>query len=131
MSWLTAADRGGMLRNAANAAVTLRVQRLQHRLGMAFGDAEQGAGGAFGPAVALLPVLQGARADADERRKLALAEGEFFPDGSGVGPVEFGFARGLRFPRRMAPPSLRLVTSAGRVRLSFVFGAHGPNHFPG
>ncbi len=74
------------------------MQRLQHRLGMAFGDAEQGAGGAFGAAVALFPVLQGAGADADERRKLALAEGEFFPDGPGVGPVKFGFTGGLRFP---------------------------------
>lgn len=36
------------------------MQRLQHRLGMEFRDTQEGAGGAFGPAVALLPVLEGA-----------------------------------------------------------------------
>ncbi len=33
---------------------------------MGRGDAEQGAGGSFWAAVALFPVLEGARADADE-----------------------------------------------------------------
>ena len=40
------------------------MKRLQHGPRVAFGDAEEGAGGAFGATVALLPVLQGARADA-------------------------------------------------------------------
>ena len=75
------------------------MQRLQHRFRVAFGDAEKGAGGAFGAAVALLPILQGAGADADERGEVTLAEGEFFPDGPGVGLVEFGLAGGLRFSR--------------------------------
>jgi len=39
---------------------------LQHRFGIGFGDAEDGAGGAFGKAGALFPVLEGAGADADE-----------------------------------------------------------------
>lgn len=42
------------------------MQRFQHRLGMGLGDAEEGAGGSFGTAVALFPVLEGARADAHE-----------------------------------------------------------------
>jgi hypothetical protein len=36
------------------------MQRLQHRLRVGFRDAEEGAGGAFGAAVALFPVLEGA-----------------------------------------------------------------------
>ena len=53
---------------------------------MALGDAREGACGAFGMAVALFPVLQGARADADERGKLGLGQAELFANGTGVGP---------------------------------------------
>ena len=74
-----------------------RVQGLQHRFRVAFGDAEEGAGGAFRAAMALLPVLQGARADADERGRLTLTEAEFFANNAGVGPVERGFAGGFLF----------------------------------
>jgi len=61
------------------------VERLQHRCGMGFGDAEEGAGGAFGMAVALFPVLEGAGAYADEGGELALAEAEFVAHGFGIG----------------------------------------------
>ena len=61
------------------------MKRLQHRLRVAFGDAEEGAGGAFGAAVALLPVLQRPRADADERGELALAEAQCLPDARASG----------------------------------------------
>jgi len=37
-----------------------------------FRNAQEGAGGAFGAAVALFPVLEGAWADADERGELNL-----------------------------------------------------------
>ncbi len=57
-----------------------------------------GGGRALWAAVALLPVLQGARADADEGGELALREAELFADDAGVGPVEFGFAGGFLFP---------------------------------
>lgn len=73
------------------------MKRCQHGLWVAFGDAEEGAGGAFGAAVALLPVLQGARADTDERGELAQAE--LLPDGASVGPVERGFCGSLSFCR--------------------------------
>ena len=53
------------------------MQRLQHRLGMKLGDAEEGAGGAFRAAVALFPVLERAGTDADEGGELGLAEAEF------------------------------------------------------
>ena len=46
------------------------VQRLQHGLRVGFRDAQEGAGRAFGAAVALFPVLEGAVADADESGKL-------------------------------------------------------------
>jgi len=50
------------------------MQRLQHGLQMRFRDAQEGAGDAFGAAVALFPFLEGAGTDADECRKLNLAE---------------------------------------------------------
>jgi hypothetical protein len=43
------ADSPEILFNRSGASP---VQRLKHRLGMGFGDAEEGAGGAFGAAVA-------------------------------------------------------------------------------
>jgi hypothetical protein len=76
------------------ARFVLRMERLQHRLVPRCGG---GAGGAFGAAVALLPVLQGARADADQRGELALAQAEFLADGASVGPVERLFAGGFLF----------------------------------
>ena len=51
---------------------------------MGLGDAEKGAGGAFGAAVALLPVLKGAGADADEGDELVLAQTELIAHGLGV-----------------------------------------------
>ena len=51
------ADSLGILFSRSSASPA---QRFPHRLGMGFGDAEEGAGGAFGAAVALLPVLEGA-----------------------------------------------------------------------
>ena len=65
---------------------------LQHRCGVAFGDAEEGAGGAFGTAVALFPVLEGAGADADQGGELGLAEPELLANRLGVGPLERGRA---------------------------------------
>jgi hypothetical protein len=50
------------------------MQRLQYGLRMRFRDAQEGAGDAFGAAVALFPFLEVAGADADESRKLNLAE---------------------------------------------------------
>ena len=50
------------------------MQGFQHGLRVDLRDSEQGAGGSFGMAVALLPILQRARADADERGELGLAE---------------------------------------------------------
>jgi hypothetical protein len=66
---------------------SLRVKRLQHGPGMAFGNAKEGTGGAFRVAVALLPVLQGAGADADVGCELALGAAEFFADHAGVWPM--------------------------------------------
>ena len=48
------------------------MQRLQHRLGMGFRDTQESAGGVFGAAVALFPVLECAGADADESCELDL-----------------------------------------------------------
>ena len=46
---------------------------------------------------ALFPVLQRARADADERGELTLTQAEFFANDAGVGPVERDFAGGFLF----------------------------------
>ena len=73
------------------------VEGLQHGLGVAFGDTEERAGGAFGMAVALLPILQSPRADADESGELGLTEAEFFTNRAGVGPLERRGAGRLRF----------------------------------
>lgn len=52
------------------------VEGFEHGFGVAFDDAEEGAGGAIGAAEALFPVLQSADADADEGGGLALREAE-------------------------------------------------------
>jgi hypothetical protein len=96
------------------------MKRFQHRLRVAFGDAEEGAGGAFGAAVALLPVLQRPRADADERSELALAQAQGFPDGAGVGPVKRGFAGGFLFTTQ---DGTALFEAGGELLEEFVF--HG------
>lgn len=84
------------------------MQWLQHRLRMGSGDSQKGAGGAFGAAVALYPVLEGARADAHERGKLILAEPGFLTNRlcirrrnampGQVRALKGGAARGLLFP---------------------------------
>ena len=66
------------------------MQGFQHGLRVAFRDAEKGAGGSFGMTVALLPVLQSARADADERGELGLAKTEFLADPPCIGRFESG-----------------------------------------
>ena len=81
-----------------NAEIVLGVKRFQHGLGVAFGDAEEGAGGAFGAAVALFPVLEGPRADADQDGKLALRQAELFAHNTGIWPMDFGGAGGFGFP---------------------------------
>jgi hypothetical protein len=64
------------------------VEGLQYGLGVAFGDTEERAGGAFGMAVTLFPILESPRADADEGSELGLTETEFFTNRAGVGPLE-------------------------------------------
>ena len=51
---------------------------------MGLGDAEEGAGGAFGAAMALLPVLEGAGTDADEGGELVLTESQLLAHGLGI-----------------------------------------------
>lgn len=68
------------------------VQRLQYRFRVRLRDAQEGAGGSFGTAVSLFPVLEGAGADADEACELALGEAELFAHGFGVGPFQSGGA---------------------------------------
>ena len=83
------------------------MQRFQHGLRMGFCDAEEGAGGAFRAAVALFPILEGARADADERGELGLTEIEFLADCLGIG-------------RRMAlPGQVRRLEGGGARRFLF------------
>jgi hypothetical protein len=87
---------------------------------MGLGDAEEGAGGAFGAAVALLPVLEGAGTDAHERGKLALAESEFLTDRLGIGPFKSRAACGFLFPAQDGTPFLE---AGGELLEEFVF--HG------
>jgi hypothetical protein len=74
------------------------VEGLQYGLGVAFGDTEESAGGTFGMAVALFPILQSPRADADESGELGLTETEFFPNRAGIGPLERRGAGRFLFP---------------------------------
>jgi hypothetical protein len=87
---------------------------------MGFRDAEEGVGGAFGAAVALFPVLEGAGADADECRKLNLAESEFLTDGFCIRPMDAGAARGLLFS---AENGTAFLEAGGELLEEFVF--HG------
>lgn len=96
------------------------MQRLKHGLWVRFRDAQEGTGGAFGAAVALFPVLEGAGADADERRKLNLAESEFLTDGFRIGPMEGGGARGFLFSAKNGTAFLQ---ASGELLEEFVF--HG------
>lgn len=75
---------------------------------------------AFGAAVALFPVLEGAGADADESRKLNLAESEFLTDGLRIGPMEGGAARGFLFSAKNGTAFLQ---AGGELLEKFVF--HG------
>ena len=93
---------------------------LQHGLRVAFDDAEEGAGGAFGAAVALLPVLQRPRAEADERSELALAQAQGLPDGASVGPLKCGFAGNFLFA---AQDGTAFLEAGGELLEEFFF--HG------
>ena len=93
---------------------------LQNGLRVDFGDAEKGAGSSFWVTVALLPVLQSAGADADERGKLGLSKTELFTDDLGIGPFEGGGARGLLFaPQNRAA----FLEAGGKLLEEFIF--HG------
>ena len=83
------------------------VQRSEHGFGMGLGDAEQGAGGSFGAAVALFPVLEGTGADADERGELRLGEAEFFAHGLGIRPFQGGGSGGLLLAAKYGLLSLK------------------------
>ena len=73
------------------------MQCFQHRLRMLFGDTQQGTGGALGAAVALLPVLQGADADADESGELTLRQPQFLAHGLCVRPLMGALPGGFLF----------------------------------
>ncbi len=87
---------------------------------MGLGDAEQGAGGSFGAAVALFPVLEGAGTDADERGELRLGEAEFFAHGLGIGPLQGGGSGGLFLS---AKNGTTLLEAGGELLEEFLF--HG------
>ena len=71
------------------------VEGFQDGLRVDLRDAEEGAGGSFGMAVALLPILERARTDADERGELRLAETELFTNAAGIGRFEGGGSSGF------------------------------------
>lgn len=73
------------------------MQRFQHSLRMLLSDAQQGAGGAFGTAVALFPILQGADADANHGRELTLRQPQFLAHGLCVRPLVGALAGGFLF----------------------------------
>jgi hypothetical protein len=83
-------------------------------------DAEKGAGGSFGMTVALLPVLQSARADADEHGELSLAETEFLTDSPCIGRFESGRSRGFLFATQ---DRAAFLETGGELLEEFVF--HG------
>jgi len=96
------------------------MQRLQHGLRVGFRDTQQCAGGAFGAAVALFPVLEGAGADADERGKLNLAQVELFTHRFGIGPLLGGATCWFLFP---AKNGTAFLEAGGELLEEFVF--HG------
>jgi len=96
------------------------MKSLQHGFRMAFDYAEEGPGGSFGMAVALLPILERAGADANQCGKLGLAETEFFTDGFGVGPLEGGGAGCFLFA---AQDGTAFLETGGELLEEFVF--HG------
>ena len=78
---------------------------------MGLGDAEEGAGGAFGAAMALLPVLEGAGTDGDEGGELVLAEAELLAHGLGIRRLQGGAVGGFRFSAKDGTALLRLAAS--------------------
>ena len=87
---------------------------------MGLGDAEEGAGGAFGAAMALLPVLEGAGTDGDEGGELVLAEAELLAHGLGIRRLQGGAVGGFRFS---AKDGTALLEAGGELLEEFVF--HG------
>ena len=96
------------------------VEGFQHGLRVDLRDSEQRAGGSFGMAVALFPILERARTDADERGKLGLAEPEFLADRPRIGPRTRGDA-GCGF--FAAQNGSALLETGGELEEKFVF--HG------
>ncbi len=96
------------------------MQGFQHGLRVAFRDAEEGAGGSFGMAVALFPILESPRADADERGELGLAKAEFFADTAGVRPFKSGRSCGFLFA---VQDRAAFLETGGELLEEFVF--HG------
>lgn len=96
------------------------MQSLEHGFGMGFRDTQKGAGGAFGSAMALFPILEGSGADADESGELGLSESEFFANLFSIGPLQSGAASGFLFP---AKDSTAFLEAGGELLEEFVF--HG------
>lgn len=87
---------------------------------MHFRHPEKSSGGALGLAVALLPILEGAEADADQRGELRLGETQFLTDGESVGPMELVLAAGRDFAAQDGPA---FTEAGGKFFEEFVF--HG------
>ena len=96
------------------------MQRLQHGLRMRFRHTQQRAGGTFGAAVALFPVLESTGADADKSCELNLAQAEFLTHRFGIGPLQGGAARRFLFP---AKDGTAFLEAGGELLEEFVF--HG------
>jgi hypothetical protein len=94
---------------------------------MGLGDAEEGAGGAFGAAVALFPVLEGAGTDANQGGELNLAEAELFAHGFGIGPLECRAARGILFATKNGTA---LLEAGDQLLQEFVFHRGYDSQFP-
>ena len=87
---------------------------------MGLGDAEEGTGGAFGAAMALLPILEGAGTDADEGGELVLTEAELLAHGLGIRCLQGGAAGGFVFS---AKDGTAFLEAGGELLEEFVF--HG------
>ena len=96
------------------------MQGFQHGLRVDLRDAEKGAGSSFGMTVALLPILERAWTDADERGELGLAETEFLADPPCIGRFESGGSRGFLFATQ---DRAAFLETGGELLEEFVF--HG------